>query len=236
MPNASDKIWYVLKGIKKLGPFNNAEMRGLASSGRLVPEDMIWKDGLDGWVKASKLKGVFPVQPQIQEVSPPFIESDPEVSNEESDTSSGSILLITTIIGLVVALVGGGLIIFAGQRKSPTPSILKSNNTGALAQEKTPNLEKEEIPARNSTTPIAEIKPALPTEPKIEPSVVLLPDKKVEEKAVEISDSYVETLGYRARERLSKVPPKQDIELAQTQDIIEFSERESTLKAITGHS
>lgn len=120
MSNASDKIWYVRKGIKKLGPFSNAEMRGLASSGKLVPEDMIWKDGLDGWVKASKLKGVFPVQSQVQEVSPPPIESEPETSNERSDTSSGSILLITTIIGLVGTIVGGGLIISSGQKKIPT--------------------------------------------------------------------------------------------------------------------
>ena len=50
----------------------------------------------------------------------------------------------------------------------------------------------------------------------------------MEEKLVESADSYKETLGYRARERLLKVPPMHDIELAQTQDVIEFSEREYT--------
>ena len=217
MPNASDKIWYVRKGIKKLGPFNNAEMRGLASSGRLVPEDMIWKDGLDGWVKASKLKGVFPVQPQIQEVSPPPIEPETEVSNQQSDNPSVSILLITTVIGLIVAILGGGLLISAGQKKSSTLDN-SSNSTST---------EKKEIPTGSSATRVVETKSALPTEPKSEP-LILSPDSKVEEKLVESADSYKETLGYRARERLLKVPPMHDIELAQTQDVIEFSEREYT--------
>jgi len=145
MPNTSDKMWYVLKGIKRLGPFSNAEMRGLASSGKLVPEDMIWKDGLDGWVKASKLKGVFQVQPEIQEVSPPPIESEPETSNQQSGNPSGSILLVTTIIcSVVVIVIGGGLIISAGQKKS-TKSDISTRITSS---------EKIEIPTGNSATPI----------------------------------------------------------------------------------
>jgi hypothetical protein len=140
MSSSSDKMWYVRKGTKKLGPFSNAEMRGLASSGKLAPEDMIWKDGLAAWAKASKLKGVFPVQPEIQEVSPPPIESEPETSNERSDTSSGSILLITTVIGLVVATVGGGYIISSGQKKTST----------AVNSARSTNSEKREKPVGKS--------------------------------------------------------------------------------------
>jgi len=87
MSNASDKIWYVRKGIKKLGPFSNAEMRGLASSGKLVPEDMIWKDGLDGWVKASRLKVAFSVQSVQVEPLHPTNETEHEaLSMSKSNT------------------------------------------------------------------------------------------------------------------------------------------------------
>jgi hypothetical protein len=246
MPNTSDKMWYVLKGIKRLGPFSNAEMRGLANSGKLVPEDMIWKDGLDGWVKASKLKGVFQVEqgvfqvePEIQEVSPPPIESEPETLSQNSNKSKGSGCFTTALNGYIFAILSiiviglfqpifSEIVHFIRQNKSSVSSISKTNNTGAVGQKKSPNSEKEEIPNSNSATPIAEIKPTLPTEPKIKPPVVLLPASKVEEKAVEISDSYEETLGHLARERLSKVPPIPDIELVQTQDVIEFSEKKFT--------
>ena len=51
--------WYYAKGEKKLGPFSSAEFKELADSGRLLPTDTIWKEGIDKGVPASKVKNLF---------------------------------------------------------------------------------------------------------------------------------------------------------------------------------
>lgn len=50
--------WYFQKANdgQQQGPVNTAQLRGLAKTGKLQPEDMIWRKGLAHWVKASKAK------------------------------------------------------------------------------------------------------------------------------------------------------------------------------------
>jgi len=170
MSSTSDKMWYVRKGIKKLGPFSNAEMRGLANSGKLVPEDMIWKDGLDGWVKASKLKGAFPARvesqklsppalPEVLKVSPPPIEPEPEISNQRSNISSGFVLLIK-IIGFVV-FISVGLFFYAGQKNAGQKTSTSDASTKIVDSDTSDPIktgsEQEEQPLEKLDTPPAEL-------------------------------------------------------------------------------
>jgi hypothetical protein len=53
--------WYCRIGDVKSGPFRSAELKQMAQSGKLHPGDLIWRDGLDGWKQASKVKGLFDV-------------------------------------------------------------------------------------------------------------------------------------------------------------------------------
>ena len=43
-----------------LGPFTPAQVKALAGSGRLRPEDLVRLEGQTNWVKASAVKGLFP--------------------------------------------------------------------------------------------------------------------------------------------------------------------------------
>lgn len=51
--------WYFSRDGKQAGAVSEAELTQLASSGQLSPTDMVWKEGMSGWVHAAKVKGLF---------------------------------------------------------------------------------------------------------------------------------------------------------------------------------
>jgi len=52
--------WYIAQNGQRVGPISEAELRQQAAAGKIQPSDMIWKQGMDKWVPASKVKGLFP--------------------------------------------------------------------------------------------------------------------------------------------------------------------------------
>lgn len=52
-------LWQYTRGGKQVGPVSGTQLKQLAASGQLSPTDMVWKDGMDAWVPASSLKGLF---------------------------------------------------------------------------------------------------------------------------------------------------------------------------------
>lgn len=57
------KKWHVARGDRKVGPISDQQLKEFAASGKLKPEDLIWKDGMDEWKPASNVKGLFPSKP-----------------------------------------------------------------------------------------------------------------------------------------------------------------------------
>jgi uncharacterized membrane protein YdbT with pleckstrin-like domain len=52
--------WYVSRGGKRFGPVPAAQLRKLAAAGKIKSSDLLWKDGLNDWVAAESIKGLFP--------------------------------------------------------------------------------------------------------------------------------------------------------------------------------
>jgi len=52
--------WHYSRAGKKHGPVSSVELQGLARKGLLSPEDLVWKEGMQAWQKAERLKGLFP--------------------------------------------------------------------------------------------------------------------------------------------------------------------------------
>lgn len=52
--------WYFSHGGQQLGPISDTELKELAASGKLFPNDLVWKEGMAEWMNASKVKGLFP--------------------------------------------------------------------------------------------------------------------------------------------------------------------------------
>jgi len=56
----ADVLWYYAQDDEQKGPVSGAELRELASSGKLAGDDLIWREGMAEWVPAQKVKGLFP--------------------------------------------------------------------------------------------------------------------------------------------------------------------------------
>lgn len=73
----SGELWYYTTGGKQMEPVTAAELRQLAGSGFLQPSDLIWKEGMANWVKASTMKNLFPAAAGPARVV--VVEPEPEV-------------------------------------------------------------------------------------------------------------------------------------------------------------
>ena len=51
--------WYYSKNGNQCGPVAAAELKALAVAGKLLPTDLVWKDGMASWQPAGKVKGLF---------------------------------------------------------------------------------------------------------------------------------------------------------------------------------
>lgn len=51
--------WYYARNNKQFGPVSAAELRQLAEAGRLSPDDLLWREGMDAWATAINLRGLF---------------------------------------------------------------------------------------------------------------------------------------------------------------------------------
>jgi hypothetical protein len=62
--------WYYSHDLKKIGPCSGQRMRELAASGGIVPTDVVWKEGVEKGVTASKVKNLFAPQPAVLIAAP----------------------------------------------------------------------------------------------------------------------------------------------------------------------
>jgi hypothetical protein len=52
-------IWYYLKGGERQGPITAPDLKRCAADGLLMPEDLVWKEGMAVWEPARSVKGLF---------------------------------------------------------------------------------------------------------------------------------------------------------------------------------
>lgn len=52
--------WYYAQNDEQLGPVSAAALREMAVQGRLRPHDLIWREGMQRWAPAHKVRGLFP--------------------------------------------------------------------------------------------------------------------------------------------------------------------------------
>ena len=51
--------WYFARGNKQTGPVSSAELKRLAASGEIRPDDLVWREGLTEWALARSVRGLF---------------------------------------------------------------------------------------------------------------------------------------------------------------------------------
>ncbi len=51
--------WYYARNDEQFGPVSASELKQLADAGRLSPDDLLWREGMDAWTTAVNLRGLF---------------------------------------------------------------------------------------------------------------------------------------------------------------------------------
>lgn len=68
--------WYVSRSGTQDGPFSSSQLKELAVTKKLKPDDLVWMEGMAEWAQASNVKGLFPPSPPPippTGVSPPSV-------------------------------------------------------------------------------------------------------------------------------------------------------------------
>lgn len=52
--------WFYLHDEVQAGPVSTAQLRELAASGRLLPTDLVWREGIKDWIEARTVKDLLP--------------------------------------------------------------------------------------------------------------------------------------------------------------------------------
>lgn len=52
--------WFVRRGGKKYGPFRAERILGMVRSGKVKPDDTLWKNGMSAWKRAGDISKAFP--------------------------------------------------------------------------------------------------------------------------------------------------------------------------------
>jgi type IV pilus assembly protein PilA len=85
--------WYVSKGGDQLGPFDTDAIKGLIRDGGVQADDMVWRDGMPGWVPASSVPefslGPDPAQ-ALADLEPGPLEDQPRLSRRYAGVENAS--------------------------------------------------------------------------------------------------------------------------------------------------
>src|ERR671924_206222 len=54
------EMWYYTSEGKQMDPVSIKELKRLVGDGVLKPTDMVWKEGMPRWIRASSVKELFP--------------------------------------------------------------------------------------------------------------------------------------------------------------------------------
>jgi hypothetical protein len=84
--------WFYLQDGIETGPVPSSELKLLAAAGKLKPTDLIWKEGMRGWVPASRLTELFPPPPlpTLPPTPPPPRMQPPPLPANEPPTLGGT--------------------------------------------------------------------------------------------------------------------------------------------------
>ncbi len=103
----SDVQWYYARNEQQFGPISASELKRLADTGRLAPEDLLWREGMESWAAASNLRGLFSAdstgsgvsasasnRPLLSPAQPPYATS----SRQPQETTLYLVLRVTQLI------------------------------------------------------------------------------------------------------------------------------------------
>ena len=105
--------WYYANEGQQLGPVSNADLKKLVAISQVLPETLIWREGMSDWLPANSLPELFATDPVDSREMLPFIQppvSQPHIQGPtdhmQIEPHRAGLILTLGIIGLFIPIVG----------------------------------------------------------------------------------------------------------------------------------
>ena len=101
--------WYYSHDGARHGPVSTDQLKDLAATGRLRPDDLVWKEGMENWTPAGKVLGLLPSVPAgppplpVRDAAPPTARA---VGESPALKDAQSKKLAAGICGILVGSLG----------------------------------------------------------------------------------------------------------------------------------
>ena len=69
--------WHLLNDGQQYGPYSGEDLMRFVQEGRIVRDSMLWTDGMENWVAATAIEGLFPAAPAPAPVTAPAAAAAP---------------------------------------------------------------------------------------------------------------------------------------------------------------
>jgi hypothetical protein len=117
--------WYIVRNGKEHGPYSPSQLKQLAASGKLQPDDKVRREDMETACKASSLKGLFPeteavaVEPRKAKAPPRAKPAEPDepLATKKGSSSKNVAIIVAAIGGCFLLCCGScGVMVFFGDR------------------------------------------------------------------------------------------------------------------------
>ena len=133
MADQPAKLWHLSKGSQKLGTFTSQQLSEMGAAGKITSDMVVWREGMDKWQPASKVKGLAvtqlppapppapaPQQPTITVAVVPAPASQPmPVKGHVTIEKTGKSLKLQQLLSLGTILLGFGIAAIAIAARPP---------------------------------------------------------------------------------------------------------------------
>jgi hypothetical protein len=125
--------WYLIKEGVQYGPFDSAAMQGMIDDGRLVPGDLVWQEGLAGWVPAGHVSFSWP--DKVQAGASAMARTAPGTRPRKKKRRFGCLGCLGTMI-LIPAMLIGAVVLWVKFKDSDNMNLGSSTMLASKTMEK----------------------------------------------------------------------------------------------------
>jgi hypothetical protein len=122
-----EKCWHYAMGSREVGPLTWQELRALAVKGGIARQTLVWKTGMETWVSAVRVQGLFEDAPVL--VRPVAYAHQDELDEQIGERARQ--FAVAMFVALVVELVAAAVLIL--ERFPPSPKFAVPTPLALLA-------------------------------------------------------------------------------------------------------
>ncbi len=108
---SEEAIWFVMQGEEQLGPYTGVQLTEYAGNGSITRETLIWAEGMETWLPAAQIEGLFPAAAvQVAAAPPTETAAYPPTGVKAASFGTWAWFLVGGILLIIIALVAMGMI------------------------------------------------------------------------------------------------------------------------------